>query len=112
MVKNGRRRQTIIKRYRQALKTVLKQPGACLDEEREAVGHSFTAVLPERINRERVNRAVAYLLKCLAQELRHLPVLLPIYSQQFQRITAESSREQVALQKAQLQALTGLNTGV
>lgn len=100
------------KEVQTALTAILKQPGAYLDEEREEVLQTFTTVLPERINRERVDRAVSHLLKCLAQELWHLPELLPIYSLQFQRITAESAREQVNLQKAQLQALTSLNTGV
>lgn len=95
-----------------ALLAVLKQPGAYLDEEREAVVQSFATVMPERINREQVDRATTYLLKCLAQELWHLPELLPIYSLQFQRITAEAAREQVDIQKAQLQALTSLNVGV
>lgn len=95
-----------------ALITVLKQPGAYLDEEREAIVQSFATVMPDRINRERVDRTITYLLKCLAQELWHLPELLPIYSLQFQRITAEAAREQVDIQKAQLQALTSLNVGV
>lgn len=100
------------KEVQTALIAVLKQPGAYLDEERKEVLQTFVTILPERINRERVDRAVSYLLKCLAQELWHLPELMPIYSLQFQRITAESSREQVSLQRAQLQALTNLNTGV
>lgn len=100
------------KEVQTALTTILKQPGAYLNEERDEILQSFTTVLPERINRERVDRAVSYLLKCLAQELWHLPELMPIYSLQFQRIAAESAREQVNLQKAQLQTLTSLNTGV
>src|SRR5690606_28467109 len=72
------------KEIQTALIAVLKQPGAHLDEEREIVIQSFVTVLPERINRGRVDRAVTYLLKCLAQELWHLPELLPIYSLQFQ----------------------------
>ena len=100
------------KEIQTSLIAILKQPGTYLDEEREAILQTFATVLPGRINRERVDRAVSYLLKCLAQELWHLPELMPIYSLQFQRIAAESAREQVNLQKAQLQALTSLNVGV
>ena len=100
------------KEVQAALLAVLKRPGAYLDEEREVIDHSFTTVLPGRINRERVDKAVVYLLKCLAEELWHLPQLAPVYSLQFQRITAESAREQVAIQKAQLQALASLGAGV
>ncbi|MFQ5613981.1 MAG: hypothetical protein ACE5H9_17810, partial [Anaerolineae bacterium] len=95
-----------------ALLAILKKPGAYLVDERETVLQSFATVLPQRKNRERVDRAVTYLLKCLAEELWHLPELQPIYSLQFQRMTAEATRQQVDLQKAQLQALTGLNTGI
>ena len=72
---------------------ILKKPGLYLVEEREQVAQSFAGVLPERKNRERVDRAVTYLLKCLAEELWHLPELQPIYSLQFQRMTAEATRQ-------------------
>lgn len=96
----------------QALLTVLKKPSAYLDDERDTLFQSFDTVLPQRLNRERVNRAVTYLLRCLAEELWHMPELQSVYSLQFQRVTAEATREQVAIQKAQLQALTGLNAGI
>lgn len=95
-----------------ALLTILKRPGTYLTSEREAVIKSFATVLPSRKNRERVDRAVAYLLRCLAEELWHLPELQPIYSLQIQRITAESAREQLAMQKTQLQVLTNLDAGI
>jgi hypothetical protein len=97
---------------RAALLTILKKPGVYLAGEREKVAESFTSVLPGRKNRARVDRAVIYLLKCLAEEVWHLPELQPIYSLQFQRMTAEATRQQVELQKAQLQALSRLNAGV
>ncbi|MEW5871449.1 MAG: tetratricopeptide repeat protein [Chloroflexota bacterium] len=95
-----------------ALLAVLKQPGASLFEEQERLAQSFQSVLPERKNRQRVDKAVVYLLRCLAEELWHLPELQPIYSLQFQRLTAEASRQQVELQKAQLMTLTELNSGL
>jgi hypothetical protein len=97
---------------RAALLTILKKPGVYLAGERERLAASFDSVLPGRKNRERVDRAVIYLLKCLAEEVWHLPELQPIYSLQFQRMTAEATRQQVELQKAQLAALTGLNAGM
>lgn len=90
---------------------ILKQPGS-FSEEQEVLTQSFETILPERKNRERVNKAVLYLLKCLAEELWHLPELQPIYSLQFQRLTAEATRQQVELQKAQLMAISELNNGV
>lgn len=100
------------KEVQATLLAILKRPGAYLEEERDKLLDSFSTVLPQRINRERVDRAVTYLLKCLADELWHLPELSPIYSLQFQRITAETSCEQAALQRAQLEALSRLDQGV
>jgi tetratricopeptide (TPR) repeat protein len=97
---------------RAALLTILKKPGVYLAGERERLAEPFDSVLPGRKNRERVDRAVIYLLKCLAEEVWHLPELQPIYSLQFQRMTAAATRQQVELQKAQLQALSSLNAGV
>lgn len=97
---------------KQALMTVLKSPGSYLVDEGEVVAQSFDSVLPGRKNRERVNNAMRYLLRCLVEELWHLPELLPVYSLQFQKITAEAMKQQVELQKVQLQALVGVNEGV
>jgi len=95
-----------------ALLKIIKHPGKYLIDEREKIFQSFDTVLPTRKNRERVDRAVTYFLKCLAEELWQLPELHPIYSLQFQRMTADASQQQVELQKAQLQALARLNTNI
>jgi hypothetical protein len=95
-----------------ALLAVIKKPGTYLADERETVLQSFETVLPHRKNRQRVDRAVTVFLKCLAEELWTLPELQPIYTLQFQRMTAEATRQQVELQKAQLQATTILSTDI
>lgn len=97
---------------KQALITMLKSPGLYLVDEGDIVSQSFNSVLPGRKNRERVNRAMKYLLRCLVEELWHLPELQPVYSLQFQKITAEAMKQQVELQKIQLQALVDVNEGV
>ncbi len=96
----------------QGLLAILKRPGAYLVEEQETLQDSFSSVLPQRLSRKRVDRAVIYLLKCLAEELWHLPELQPVYSLQFQRVTAEAAREQVALARRQLEATAQLGAGV
>ncbi len=95
-----------------ALLEMLKNPGKYLESERETVAENFATVLPGRRNRERVDKAMTFLLRCLAEELWNLPELQPIYNLQFQKMTAESMRQQVELQKAQLHALTTVNEGV
>lgn len=97
---------------KQALMTMLKSPGSYLADEGDVVAQTFDSVLPGRKNRERVNKAMLYLLRCLVEELWHLPELQPVYSLQFQKITAEAMKQQVELQKVQLQALVGVNEGV
>jgi len=95
-----------------ALLAIIKRPGIYLEGERETVLQSFETVLPGRKHRGRVDRAVTAFLKCLAEELWALPELQGIYSLQFQRMTAEATRQQVELQKAQLQSTVGLSTDV
>ena len=95
-----------------ALLTMLRRPGSYLEDERDQVELSLQSVLPGRKNRDRVHRAVVYLLRCLVQELQHLPELQPIYTLQYQRITAEAARQQVELQKVQLQAQIQGDSGI
>jgi tetratricopeptide (TPR) repeat protein len=95
-----------------AMLWMLKHPGTDLDEQREVLVQSFATVLPARKQRSRVDQAVMYFLKCLTEELWTLPELQPIYSLQFQRMTAEATRQQVELQKAQLHAQLELNSGI
>jgi len=95
-----------------ALLVIIKKPGSYLTDERETVLQSFETVFPTRKNRQRVDRAVTFFLKCLAEELWTLPELQGIYTLQFQRMTAEATRQQVELQKAQLQATERLGADV
>jgi LuxR family glucitol operon transcriptional activator len=100
---------------RKALRELVSRPGAHLPEARRQLLASFSDVLPQRVNRERVDRAVSYLLGCIAEELWSLPPAKEVreaYILQFQRITAEEARQQTALIQAQLQALTDLREEV
>ncbi|MGQ9468184.1 MAG: NB-ARC domain-containing protein, partial [Anaerolineae bacterium] len=100
---------------RKALIELVRRPGAWLPQQREQITHRFDDVLPQRINRERVDRAVNFLLRCLVEELWTLPgakELREVYSLQFQRVTAEAAQEQVALIRRQLEALTTLSADV
>lgn len=95
-----------------ALVRLVSRPGAWLRDERETVGFHFETVLPKRVNRERVDRAVSFLLYCVAEELWSLPGAQEIreaYIIQFQKFSAEAQREQVALARQQLQATSQLS---
>jgi tetratricopeptide (TPR) repeat protein len=100
---------------RQALREMVRRPGTPLPQERQKLLDSFHDVLPERINRERVDRAVFRLLSYIAEELWNLPAAREVreaYALQFQRITAEEARRQSALIQAQLQALSDLREDI
>lgn len=96
----------------EALLTIIRNPGRYLASQQALIEQSFDNILPHRRNRDRVNRAITFFLKCLAEEVWNLPELRPIYELQFQRVTAESVHEQLAVQKAQLQILTGLDMSI
>jgi hypothetical protein len=100
------------RQVQQALLAIVQNPAAYLADERERVVASFENVFPECKDRRRVDRAVTVFLKCLAEELWTLPELQGVYSLLFQRTTAEAARQQVELQKAQLQATAGLRVDV
>lgn len=98
-----------------ALVRLVSRPGAWLHEEREAVAYHFETILPRRVNRERVDRAINFLLRCIAEELWSLPGAQEIraaYSIQFQELSAEAQREQVGLARQQLQATTQMSAGL
>ncbi len=100
---------------RQALMTMLHQPGSWNVQEREIIVQHFADVLPKRVNRERVDKAVTFLLGGVLEELWTLPgvrEIREIYSLQFQKIGIDVAQRQVALLEAQLEATTQLNTEV
>ena len=100
---------------RQALITMIQRPGSWTTSEREAVVSHFADVLPKRINRDRVDKAVSFLLQCIVEELWTLPgisEIREIYNLQFQKIDAEAARQQVRLLEAQLQVTTQLSTDI
>src|SRR5581483_3167331 len=96
-----------------AVQALVRQPGAWQPEARTTIVQHFADVLPQRVNRARVDRAVTVLLRCLAQELWSLPglkELREVYSLQFQRVSAEAGLRQVQLLEAQLRATTQLGS--
>jgi hypothetical protein len=97
---------------RSALLQIIRHPGVYLAEEKTTLARSFAEVLRQRVNRQRVDRAVAFYLCCVAEALWSLEPFRPIYTLQFQRMTAEALRQQVELQKVQLQAQANLSADV
>ena len=80
---------------RQALLEIVRHPGLYLAEERMALAQSFADVLCQRVNRQRVDRAVAFYLRCVAEALWHLEQLRPVYELQMQRLSVERATQMV-----------------
>src|SRR5262249_24285725 len=92
---------------RRAIADLVARPGGWGEAEREAVLTHFASVLPERRNRQRVDKAVAYLLRCAAEEIWTIPAakeMREIYAAQLQRHSAEAVQRQVALAEQSLHA--------
>lgn len=100
---------------RRALISLVSHPGSWVEADREMVVQHFEDVLPQRINRERVDKAVITLLRYIAEELWTLPgakEIREVYRFQMEKISAESLQKQVALQEAQLRATVQLSQDV
>lgn len=80
---------------RQAILEIVRHPGVYLAEERMALAQSFADVLRQRVNRERVDRAVTFYLRCVPESLWHLEPLRPVYELQMQRLSVERATEMV-----------------
>lgn len=88
---------------RQALLNLAENPTLYLEGQQTQVARGFVDVLRQRINRERVDQAVAYYLRCVAEALWHLEPFRPVYQMYLHRISAEQATLMV-------QELRGLRT--
>ncbi len=65
------------------------------------IQRSFAEVLPDRVDRARIDAAVATFLSYLGQEVLYIPQLQQLYALAFQKTSAESNR-QIAASTAEL----------
>jgi tetratricopeptide (TPR) repeat protein len=73
-----------------------------------AIRRSFSDVLPARIDRDRVDAAVALFLQYVGQEVLYIPQLQKLYALAFQKASAESSRKIAASTAALAQDISEL----
>lgn len=83
------------KSIRQALRSIIMHPADWLEQETEIIVKNFDDVLPVRKNREKIDQAITFFLRSLAEEIWHIPELQPIYELQLHKITAERATEMV-----------------
>jgi tetratricopeptide (TPR) repeat protein len=95
----------------QAILTLVSNPVAPDTQLREKVVEHFELILPQRRNRDRVDRAVTRLLGTIAEEIWAAPgadQVRQLYELQLQRLGAEALQQQVALLRANFQATAQL----
>ena len=80
---------------RAALLEIVQNPTAYLEEEKTVVAQGFHEVLQDRINRERVDKAVNFYLRCVAESLWHLEPFKPVYELQMQRMSIDAATKMV-----------------
>ena len=100
------------KSVRKALINMVSHPGAWLYDDQVLLATHFEDVLPHRVNRERVDKAIAFFLRCIVEELWTLPgakEIREVYSLQAQKLTAEAVMQQVALTRQALEIETQLS---
>ena len=103
------------KDVRQRLKVLIRLPDYWLVDERATIVQHFEDVLPQQVDRDRLDKAVTFFLRCIVEALWALPgakEICRIYSLQFQKTGVEVARRQAAQLRAQLQASTELSTEV
>ncbi len=88
---------------------ILQRPSLYMNLEEEEITDHFSRLLVNRQNKDDAIQIVSKFLKCLLEEVWYLEEFRGIYSLLFQKMTAEGVKEQVQLQKAQLEATVNVN---
>jgi tetratricopeptide (TPR) repeat protein len=99
----------------QSILTLVTNPGLPRPDAQAAVIAQFETVLSGRRNRDRVDRAVSYLLRTVAEEIWAVPGadnIRQLYLLQMQRLNTEALQEQIALLRANVQQTQQLGEGM
>lgn len=88
-----------------ALRELLTRPFRDPTQATATLRRSFTDVLPERVDRARVDAATSTFLALLLHEVLHIPQLHDLYTLGFQKDSAESSRATAAHTAAMAESL-------
>ena len=97
---------------RAALRELLTRPFHPPAQSVAALRQSFADVLPERVERARVDAAVQAFLSYLGQEVLYIPQLRELYALAFQKTSADHSRATADHTAALLQSMQGLRDDV
>ncbi|MEI6778366.1 MAG: tetratricopeptide repeat protein [Chloroflexales bacterium] len=96
---------------RAALRDLLAQPFHDPQGSVAVLRRSFRDVLPERIDRTRVDAAMGAFLGALGREVLYIPQLRELYALSFQKISAESGRATAEHTEAAVRQMAALTDG-
>ena len=97
---------------RAALRELLTHPFHDPSQPVARLQRSFGDVLPERVERARVDAAVSSFLTYLGQEVLYIPQLRDLYSLAFQKSAADSSRAIASSAGAMAQSMEALRSEI
>lgn len=95
-----------------ALKDMLTHPFHDPAQSVVVLQRSFHDILPERIDRTRVDQAVTTFLHYLGQEVLYIPQLQHLYALAFQKVSAESNRAIAANTAALVESMRDLRDDI
>lgn len=107
-VVSGQTRFADLPSVQAALRDLLTHPFHDSSPTVAAIRQSFNDVLPERVDRTRVDTAVSAFLHILGQEVLYVPQLRDLYTLYFQKMNAESSRTVADYTAVLVQGMQGL----
>jgi len=73
---------------------------------------SFSEVLPSRVDRARVDKAVNTFLHYLGEEVLYIPQLQDLYTLAFQKVSAESNRNIAANTAALVESIQNMRNDI
>lgn len=96
----------------ETLVKLMKRPDVVLGSDSLEITEDFSDLFPQRLNRERVNKGVSFLLRKLAETVWLMPEFRDIYSTVFERATVEAMRRQVLISEQQLKITTEMRNAL
>jgi LuxR family glucitol operon transcriptional activator len=105
-------RSTASPSVRAALRELLTHPFHDPSQPIARLQGSFSDVLPEQVERARVDKAVSAFLTYLGQEVLYIPQLRDLYSLAFQKSAADSSRTIASSASAMAQSIEALRSEI
>jgi len=101
--------------FHEALAFIVSHPSGIIDDEHLNIMKSFKDSFPNDINAERIDKAIIKLFETIAQEIWALPAansIREVYSLNFQKMSAEATKEHLILARENAELLKRLGVDI